>query len=482
MEGHRRVVCGATQVIGLLAFIFLFYTQSFSFDPINFLLRKQNSLKRNETMEEVGVFEENLLSSFKSLLSDDDLPTLDTTSLACNSATGPSLCVTTNPVKIDTVTMEIYLPTRPDPPNPNRNFSVNEDGQIIQLIRPYAWGQLDLLKTITPVKFLREPPQQTPARRCDFHHKVPALVFSSGGFAGNLFHEFNEIIIPLYLTSRVFRSRIQFILVDFNPIFVNKFNRILSSLSDFEVLNPNSNTNFTNSNKIVRCFHGSVVGLKFHSFLSINSSEVPKGNSMIEFRKFLGKTYDLKSENASISVSKPPILVLISRRKTRRFLNEDEMVEMMEELGFEVVVVKSSKTMSDLDRFSKLVRTCSVLVGAHGAGLTNQVFLAEEAVVVQVVPLGLEWPSAVYFGEPAVRMGLRYLEYRIGTDESSLVDSFARANPVISDPGSVFAKGYFLGKEMYLDKQNIRVDIGRFKSTMGEALRLIGRTTPLSTR
>ncbi|KAJ9551500.1 hypothetical protein OSB04_015545 [Centaurea solstitialis] len=474
MEGHRRVVCGATQVIGLLAFIFLFYTQSFSFDPINFLLRKESSLKWNETMVEVGVFEENQQSSFKSLLRDDDLRTLETIGLACNSATGSLVCVTTEPVKIDTTTMEIYLPTRPDPPNPNRNFSVNEDGKIIQLIRPYSWHQSDILKAITPVKFLREPPQQTPPRRCDFHHKVPALVFSSGVFAGNIFHEFNEIIIPLYLTSRSFRSRIQFILVDFNPIFVAKFNRIFSSLSDFEVLNPNSNTN-------VCCFHGSIVGLKFHSFLSINSSEIPKGNSMIEFKEFLGKTYDLKIENASISVSKPPVLLLISRRKTRRFLNEDEMVEMMEGLGFEVVVVKSSKTMSDLDRFSKLVRTCDVLVGAHGAGLTNQVFLAPSAVVVQVVPLGLEWPSAVYYGEPAVRMGLRYLEYRVGPDESSLMDSYARADPVISDPGSVFAKGYFIGKEMYLDKQNIRLDIGRFKSTMVEALRLIGRTTPLST-
>lgn len=472
MEGHRRAVCGATQIIGLLAFIYLFYTQSFSFDPINFCFGKRNSLKWNETKEEVGVLEENLHPSFKSLLRDDDLRMLETSGFACNSAVGSLVCVASNLVKVDTETMEIYIPTRFNSTNYRTRFSVKEEGNVVQVIRPYAWGQFDLLKNVTPVKFLREP-SQTPARYCDYNHKIPAVVFSSGGFTGNLFHEFNEIIIPLFITSRLFKSQVQFILVDYNPSFVEKFNRIFSSLSLFEVLNPMANTS-------LHCFPGAVVGLKFHSFLAINSSEAPKGNSMIEFKKFLGETYDLKIKN--VSNSKPPVLLLVSRRKTRRFLNEDEMVEMMEELGFEVVVVKSDKTMSDLDRFAKLVSTCSVLVGAHGAGLTNQVFLAAGAVVVQVVPLGLEWPSTVYFGEPAVEMGLHYLDYKIEPEESSLIESYARDDPVISDPGSVFAKGYYIGKEVYLDKQNIRVDIGRFKSTISEALRLLGRTTPLSTR
>ncbi|KAI3703005.1 hypothetical protein L6452_28759 [Arctium lappa] len=473
MEGHRRVVCGATQIIGLLAFIYLLYIQSFSFDPINFCFGKRNSLKRNETKEEVGVLEEYLQPSFKSLLSDDDLRTLETSGFACNFAVGSLVCVASKPVKIDTETMEIYIPTRFNSTNRTR-FSVKKEGEVIQVIRPYAWQQFDLLKNVTPVKFLREPPQ-SPVRHCDYDHKIPAIVFSSGGFTGNLFHEFNEIIIPLFLTSRLFESKIQFVLVDYNPYFVEKFNRVFSSLSRFDVLNPIANTS-------VHCFPGAVVGLEFHSFLAINSSETPKGNSMIEFKNFLSVTYGLTITNVSDSGSKPPVLLLISRRKTRRFLNEDEMVEMMEELGFEVVVVKSDKTMSDLDRFSKLVSTCSVLVGAHGAGLTNQVFLAAEAVVVQVVPLGLEWPSAVYFGEPAVWMGLRYLGYKIEPEESSLIESYARDDPVISDPGSVFAKGYYVGKEVYLDKQNIRVDIGRFKSTISEAVRLLGRTTPLSTR
>ncbi|KAL7582787.1 hypothetical protein Lser_V15G45113 [Lactuca serriola] len=466
MEGHRRVVCGATQTIGLLAFIYLFYTQSFAFNPINFCFGNGNL---SATLKDgVGVLEDDFQPFLKSLVGDYDLRNLDTSGFACDATLHPLVCVAINHVKIDIKTMEIYTSTRFNSTN-STDFLVKEEENIVQ-VRPYAWHQSDLLKNVTPVKFHRER-QQTPARYCEYNHKVPAVIFSSGVFAGNTFHEFNEIIIPLFITSRLFKSRVQFIFVDYNPYLVEKFKRIFTSLSQYDILNPMVN-------KSIHCFPGAVVGLKFHNFLAINSSEVPKGNSILEFKTFLRTTYGLTSMNVSETASATPKLLLVSRRKTRSFTNEDEMVDMMEELGFEVVVVRSNKKMSNLDKFAKLVSTCSVLIGAHGAGLTNLVFLPAGAVVVQVVPLALEWPSTVYFGEPAPAMGLHYLEYKIGPEESSLIDSYPRDDPIISDPGSVFAKGYYFGKETYLDRQNIRVDVNRFKNTLIQALRLLGRTTP----
>ncbi|XP_071740239.1 alpha-1,3-arabinosyltransferase XAT2-like [Rutidosis leptorrhynchoides] len=469
---HRRVLCGATQTVCLLTFIYLFYTQSFGFDPIKLWFGTRNFVNVIATEDEVVEFEGNLRPCFKSLIGDSDQQMLETTKFACNSAPDSLVCVTSNLVKINTKSLNIYMPTRINSSNHSTYFSVTKDPKVVQ-VRPYAWRQFDVLKNITPINFYHEPPQ-TPTRFCDHNHSIPTIILSLGGFTGNLFHEFNEIVIPLYITSRLFESQVQFIIVDYNPSFVKKYKQIFSSLSHYDVLDPTINAS-------IHCFGGAVVGLKFHNFLSINTSEVPKGNSMIEFRKFLQITYGLTATNVSDTKSSSPVLILISRRKTRLFLNEDEMVDMMEELGFDVVVVRSNKKMSNLDKFSKLVSTCSVLVGAHGAGLTNLVFLPGQAVVVQVVPLGLEWPSTVYFGEPAVGMGLHYLDYKIGPDESSLSDLYGPNDPVILNPGSVFAKGYYVGKEMYLDKQNIKVDVNRFKGTLIEALRLIGRTNPLST-
>ncbi|KAK9074226.1 hypothetical protein SSX86_006823 [Deinandra increscens subsp. villosa] len=466
MEGHPRWVCGATQTLVLLAFIYLVYTQSFGFDPINLYSGTTRALSKSATLEEVGVLKDtNLQPLFQSLLGNADLQNqLQTTGFACDSTIHSLVCIASNPLKIDTKTMQIYTTksTLLTSTNPTNILHYKQ-------VRPYAWSQLSLLQNITPVNFLPEPPPPL-HHHCTHTHPVPALVFSSGGFSGNLFHEFNEIIIPLYLTSRVFNSRVRFIVVDYNPYIVTKYNRVFSRLSAFEILNSTVDT-------AVHCFPGAVVGLQMHGFLAINSSGVPKGNSMTEFRKFIRTVYGLKTVNVS-DIAGPataPVLVLVSRRKTRSFLNEDEMVDMMEDLGFEVIVVRSVKKMSNLERFGRVLSTCSVLVGAHGAGMTNQVFLPAGAVVVQVVPLGLEWPASVYFGEPAVRMGLNYLEYKIGPGESSLSDTYSDDDPVISDPGSVFAKGYYFGKEMYLDKQNVRVDVNRFKGTLSEALRLLKR-------
>ncbi|KAL2489832.1 uncharacterized protein Fot_43124 [Forsythia ovata] len=53
---------------------------------------------------------------------------------------------------------------------------------------------------------------------CQYNHEIPAVIFSSSGFVGNVFHEIIEIIIPLYITTKNFQSRVLFILEDYKYI------------------------------------------------------------------------------------------------------------------------------------------------------------------------------------------------------------------------------------------------------------------------
>ncbi|KAK4398551.1 Xylan glycosyltransferase MUCI21 [Sesamum angolense] len=48
---------------------------------------------------------------------------------------------------------------------------------------------------------------------CQYNHEVPAVIFSSG-ISGNIFHEFNDILIPLFITTKHFQSRVLIILED----------------------------------------------------------------------------------------------------------------------------------------------------------------------------------------------------------------------------------------------------------------------------
>lgn len=352
----------------------------------------------------------------------------------------------------------------------SRLFLPFAGAQANRTVRPYARKDDETaMQAVTPVQIYQGTNTTTPWPACDFNHGVPAVIFSSGGFTGNLFHEFNEAVIPLFITCRHFRSRLKFVITDFKPWWAAKYNRILSHLSGYDVINPAENGS-------VHCFPGAVVGLKYHGNLALNSTDIPGGYSMFEFRHFLRQVYNLKVTN--VSKTKKPVLILVSRSKSRKFLNEDEMGEMMGELGFEVIVVTPYR-MANLDKFSGLLNSCSVLVGAHGAGLTNAVFLPSGAVVVQVVPLGLDWAANAYYRGPATEMGLKYLEYKVSPDESSLLAAYGSDHPVITDPESILSKGYEAARAVYVDEQNLKINLVRFRETMTRAMELLGRSTPL---
>ena len=124
----------------------------------------------------------------------------------------------------------------------------------------------------------------------------PAVVFSSGGFTGNQFLEINEIIIPLFITTRHFHSCLKFVITDYKPWWVSKYKKILKHLSLYEVINPAVNGS-------VHCFPGAVVGLKYHDYLAFNMTEIPGGYSMFDFRNFLRQSYNLKTKNVKFNES-----------------------------------------------------------------------------------------------------------------------------------------------------------------------------------
>ncbi|KAJ9551502.1 hypothetical protein OSB04_015547 [Centaurea solstitialis] len=417
------------------------------------------------------------------LLGGEDRTKVESTGFACDSSNSWSLvCVTNRPVKIDMRTAHVHMAEPKGVPildiSHDEQMSLNNAPEkvdceeliafcnratnVTTVVRPYAMqGNPYVINDITPVTITTaDPPRPT----CDHNHQHPAVIFSSGGYTGNIFHEFNENIIPLFITSRLLKSRVHFVIVDHKPSFIQKYQRVFSRLSDHEIIDPATDPS-------VHCFPGAVIGLKFHKFLGLNTSENPQGYySMPDFREFIRQTYRLKTRSV-FETRNPPILLLISRQTTRKFLNQAEMVKMMEDIGFRVIIASLAKEMSNVEKFSRVINSCSVMVGAHGAGLANEVFLPDGAVMVQVRPLGFQWDVDSFYSEPGPGMGLRYLEYMIKPDESSLADVYGLDHPVLTDTASVAAKGgYEAARAMYLDKQDLRLNLNRFRETLIEAL------------
>ncbi|XP_066383459.1 alpha-1,3-arabinosyltransferase XAT3-like [Miscanthus floridulus] len=160
-----------------------------------------------------------------------------------------------------------------------------------------------------------------------------------------------------------------------------------------------------------------------------------------------------------------PRLMLILRGRTRRFVNEGAIMDAIERAGFEVARMDKAVSWADVGAVAREVDACDVLVGAHGAGLTNMVFLRAGAVVVQVIPWGKMEPYGEgFFGAPAAHMGLCHVVYNITAEESTPYDRYGKDHPVIADPDVFYRNGS--NAKFYRREQNIRLNTTRFAPTL----------------
>lgn len=319
---------------------------------------------------------------------------------------------------------------------------------------------------------LKESKERPP--QCSVNHRVPGIVFSTGGFLGNFFHDFSDVLIPLFTTSRRYRGQVQFLVTDFNYGWITKYERILRRLSYYPIVD-------LDRERSVHCFRDVHVGLLSHKELGIDPSKAPDGDSMADFREFLRSCFSLGREQAVVRSTsagrKKPRLLLIDRRGSRSITNRREVSSLARSLGFKVVVAGPEET-KNVSRFARTVNSCDVLMGVHGAGLTNMVFLPRGATLVQIVPWGgLTYACRHDFGDPAADMAIRYLEYEVKEDESSLIRQYPRHHPVFTDPLSIHKQGWDAIWSVFLHKQTVKLDVRRLRRVLEDALKLQGSMT-----
>ncbi|GJN06009.1 hypothetical protein PR202_ga23692 [Eleusine coracana subsp. coracana] len=280
----------------------------------------------------------------------------------------------------------------------------------LRRIRPYA-RQDDTLPPLVREVVIRAAASENDAPKCSVNHDVPAVIFSIGGYTGNFFHDMSDVLIPLYLTSFQFKGR----------------HVTVGLLRDRDLI------------------------------IRQHPTRNPKGYTMPDFMRFLRHCYGLSTDKPLVLGEQPdkkPRMLIISRRRTRKLMNLRRVAAMSRALGFDVVI---SEAGGNLKKFATMVNSCDVLVAVHGAGLTNQVFLPPQAVVIQIVPWGkMDWMATNFYGEPARGMNLRYLEYYISKEESSLIHS----------------QGWNALSEMIM-KQDVKLNLKRFKPTLLQALDLL---------
>eukprot|EP00937_MAST-01D_sp_MAST-1D-sp2_P006874 g6874.t1 len=90
---------------------------------------------------------------------------------------------------------------------------------------------------------------------------------------------------------------------------------------------------------------------------------------------------------------KRPSLVFVSRKKSRKLLNEDELVKVAQASGFDARLV--SDWNLPIGEQARLMQSSDVFVAVHGAVWGNSAFLRRGSVVIQLVP-DCMWDRPVY--------------------------------------------------------------------------------------
>ncbi|XP_061357732.1 xylan glycosyltransferase MUCI21-like isoform X2 [Gastrolobium bilobum] len=339
-------------------------------------------------------------------------------------------------------------------------------------IKPYTrkW-ETSVMDTIDELNLISKKVKLGNARHCDVQHDVPAVFFSNGGYTGNVYHEFNDGIIPLYITSQHFNKKVVFVILEYHNWWLMKYGDILSHLSDFPAID------FRGDNR-THCFPEAIVGLRIHDELTVDSALMEGNKGIADFRNLLDRAYwprirgliqdEEKEQEVQENTWKKPKLVILSRSGSRAITNENLLVKMAEEIGFFVEVLKPGRT-TELAKIYRVLNGSDVMIGVHGAAMTHFLFLRPGSVFIQVVPLGTTWAAETYYGEPARKLGLKYIGYEIHPRESSLYESYDKNDPILRDPASITKKGWEYTKKIYLDSQNVRLDLKRFRKRLHRA-------------
>ncbi|KAJ0095591.1 hypothetical protein Patl1_16747 [Pistacia atlantica] len=302
---------------------------------------------------------------------------------------------------------------------------------------------------------------------CGVTHDSPAVVFSTGGYTGNFFHEFMDGFIPLYITfNSIFLNHHQddiiLVITDYKDWWSRKYEELLAHFSRHPIINMD-NENLTH------CFPSVIVGLISHGPMIINPKLLPHPKTLLDFQAILQNAYSQDPDE--IPSSQRPRLVLVNRNAKvgRMIMNLEEVIKTANDVGFDVTIFEPARNTSLVESF-KLIHASHAMLGVHGAALTNFLFLRPGSVLMQVVPIGTQWLSDSYFRNPARVLGLEYLEYKIKAEESSLAERYGANDTVLTNP-KAFTRGNWKHMHLYLKTQNVKFDKVKLKRYLKNAYR-----------
>lgn len=132
---------------------------------------------------------------------------------------------------------------------------------------------------------LRTQIASSPRRNCDVLHTVPGVVFSTAGYTGNLYHEFNDGLIPLWISTQHLNREVVVVISSFHDWWYTKYSDVMAQITKYEIVD-------LEEDKRVHCFPEIEAGLHIHGELAVNPKRMPQMETIRGFREVLSRAYN----------------------------------------------------------------------------------------------------------------------------------------------------------------------------------------------
>lgn len=169
-------------------------------------------------------------------------------------------------------------------------------------------------------------------------------------------------------------------------------------------------------------------------------------------------------------------MLIFIRKQNRVLLNLPQVVTACRRAGFAPHVM-NLRRQTPLAAIHAALASADAMVAVHGAAVTHFLFMRPGSVLLQVVPVGLDWAADAFYGKPAQQLGLEYLEYKVAPEESSLAAEYGLDSTVLRNPWVISSRGWWEMKKVYMDRQNVTVNVKRFADLLRAARARLRNTT-----
>merc|ERR1712000_33827 len=225
---------------------------------------------------------------------------------------------------------------------------------------------------------------------------------------------------------------------------------------------------------------------QFHQFLRNGARALATAQIELEEETRSGIIEDL----SIVSVEKPRAAVLF-RKSTRLVLNEQEVLDGLRQAFPRVEFFEFRPEQYSFAQQVWQMMNTTLLIGVHGAGLTNHLFLPDQASLLEILPY--HWERHAY-GRISALLGYHYFAWR-NTDKSktvfheSIFDGIpgvpeadkeiirnANEKPMsLKSPGSLAAEKYWINQDTIVNVPEL-IEVVRKALSVGLNAELLSET------